>query len=141
MRVTIGIQSEADAVKAEKSLRTLLPAGKQDARFVEAEERPAKSGKDMIAVGLAVIDADGQERVLRDYFTDSAACAVRFRHAAAAVGALERFEAGEISASDFVGHACRIQIGVEKKRGYNPRNVVLDYSAAAASGVVNLRAG
>ena len=139
MKLTVGNKlSEAEAVRASR--RTLLKPGMYDARFVEAEERQAaKSGKDMIAPVLAVLDADGQERRLHDYFTDSAACAARFRHAASAVGALERFEVGEIDASDFIGHAVRVKVGIEKKRGYPDRNVIEDYAPSAASGVVQLR--
>jgi hypothetical protein len=44
--------------------------------------------------------------------------------------------AGEISAADFPGHAVRVKLGVEKRRGYPDRNVIEDYAAAPASGVV-----
>ena len=40
--------------------------------------------------------------------------------------------------ADFVGHTVRVKIGVEKKRGYAPRNIIEDYAASEAR-VVSLR--
>lgn len=129
--------SEADAQRAAK--RTLICVGWHDGRIIEAAEKRSKSGNDMIEIAVGVFDADGNERTIRDWLTNSKLGAARLRHCCDAVGALTRYEAGEITEADFAGNACQVRIGIEKGRGrYPDQNVVLDYRAAAAQ-VVNLR--
>jgi hypothetical protein len=138
MRITS--RSEAEAAKA--SSRKLLKAGMHDGRITEAIEKPSKAGNDMIELVVVVPDADGNERTLRDWLTDSTLGALKLRHAAEAVGALARYDAGEIDQSDFPGHDVRVKIGIEKRRGYPDTNRIEDYAPAAAARVVNLtRAG
>jgi hypothetical protein len=121
------------------SRRSLLPPGVVPARIVEAVEKESKARRDMIELAVVVTDAAGDERTLRDWLTNSALGAAKLRHACEAVGALAKYESGEIGQADFPGHDVRVKIGVEKKRGYEPRNVIEDYEPAD-SGVVNLRA-
>lgn len=130
-------RSEADAAKAAR--RTLLKPGMHDARIVEAVEKPSKAGNDMIELAVIVLDADGNERTLRDWLTNSTLGALKLRHAAEAVGALARYDAGEIGQADFPGHDVRVKISIEKRRGYPDANRIDDYAAAAASRVVPLR--
>jgi hypothetical protein len=130
-------RSEADAQKVSR--RTLLPAGWHDARITEAVEKPSKRGNDMIELVVVLPDADGNERTLRDWLTDSTLGAAKLRHAAEAVGALGRYDDGEIGQADFPGHDVRVKISIEKRRGYPDTNRVDDYAAATAGRVVNLR--
>jgi len=130
-------RSEADAQKVSR--RALLLAGWHDARIAEATEKPSKRGNDMIELGVIVLDADGNERTLRDWLTDSSLGALKLRHAAEAVGALARYEAGEIGQADFPGHDVRVLVAIEKRRGYPDANKIDDYAAASAGRVVNLR--
>jgi hypothetical protein len=135
-------KTEDAALKAAK--RDLLEAGLHDGVLLAIEERRAKaSGNDMLVPKIGIRDANGTERELIDYLTGSDRAASRLRHLCAACGAevLAKYEAGSISASDFVvGQPLRVQVGVEKARkSYPARNVVEDYSAATAS-VVTLRA-
>ena len=83
----------------------------------------------MIEVVLAVTDADN-ERQFRDYLVNSVlgVAVIKLRHACAAVNALEKYEAGEITQDDFPGRACRVHVIVEKKRGFPDRNVIDDYA-------------
>ena len=128
-----------EAAATEASRRTLLAPGWIDGAMIrEAVERPSARGNDMIEVVVAVPDGRGGERLFKDYLTSTPLGALRLRHACEAVGALDRYTSGEISASDFPGHAVRVKIGIEKKRGYAPRNVIEDYGIAEAR-VVNLR--
>jgi hypothetical protein len=114
-------------------------SGWHEGRIAEAIEKPSKrSGKDMIELTIIVTDADGNERTFLDWLTDSPLGAIKLRHACEAVGALSRFEAGEIGQADFPGHDVRVKLGVEKKRGYPDRNVIEDYAASAAA-VIALR--
>lgn len=131
-------RSDADAQKASR--RTLLRSGSYDAMFREAVEKESKRGNEMIAVVVTVYDGDGGEREFRDFLTNTALGAAKLRHACEAVGALAKYEAGEVQQDDFPGHTVRVKVGIEKKRGYPDRNVIEDYApASAASGVVQLR--
>ena len=65
--------------------------------------------------------------------------ALKLRHAAEAVGALAKYEAGEIGAADFPGHDVQVKLTVQKRRGYPDANAVEDYAPAEAGRVVNLR--
>jgi hypothetical protein len=130
-------RTEADAVRASR--RSLLPAGWHPASITEAAEKRSKAGNDMIEVTVMIRDAAGEDRTLRDWLTDRALGAAKLRHAADTVGALAKYEAGEISQDDFPGHDVMVKIAVEKKRGFDPRNVIEDYRAASSS-VVPLRA-
>jgi hypothetical protein len=128
--------SEAEAVKASR--RTLLRSGSYDAMFRAAVEKRSKRDNDMIEAGVVVYDGEGGEREFRDFLTNTSLGAAKLRHACEAVGALAKYEAGEISAADFTGNV-RVKIGTEKRRGWPDRNVIEDYAPASASGVVHLR--
>lgn len=127
--------TEAQAQK--ESTRKLLSAGWKDGEITDALEKPSKRGNDMIEISVMIRDA--QERSLRDWLTNTALGAAKLRHACAAVGALAKYEAGEIGQADFPGHTVRVKIGIKKTRGYPDSNVIEDY-AAADSSVVSLPA-
>jgi len=134
MRTTFRTEAEAHSAS-----RRVMLSGWHEGRIAEAIEKPSKrSGKDMIELTIIVTDADGNERTFLDWLTDSPLGAIKLRHACEAVGALSRFEAGEIGQADFPGHDVRVKLGVEKKRGYPDRNVIEDYAASAAA-VIALR--
>ena len=128
MRVTN--RSEDEAKRA--SSRTLLKAGWYPARIKDAVDKVAKSGRDMIEQTVVVGAGDGNERELRDWLTDSDMGAAKLRNCCKAVGALNRYEAGEISQDDFPGHDVQVKLAIEKKRGFPDRNVVEDYRPIGA---------
>ena len=134
----ITTRSKAEARKV--SQRRLLAPGWHPARIREAVERPSKAGNDMMEVVFVITDLDGNERELRDYFTDSQVSALKIQNLCEAIGgtALEHYQAGAISQDDFPGHDVSVRLGIEKRRGFTDRNVPLDYRAAS-SRVVNLR--
>ena len=127
--------SEADAQRLSK--RTLLKPGEYDAHIREAIERPSRRGNELIEIAVLIPDDAGDERTFHDYLMDSTLGAAKLRHACEAVGALAKYEAGEVTAADFPGHAVRVRVGIEKKRGYPDRNVIEDYVPA---GTVHSRA-
>ncbi|MGH7065755.1 MAG: hypothetical protein ACREET_16905 [Stellaceae bacterium] len=131
-------RSETAAKQA--SSRKLLSAGLHPARISEAVEKPSKAGNDMIELTVLVPDAEGNERTLRDWLTDSPLAALKVRHAAEAVGALSKYEAGNIGQEDFAGLDVVVKIGIRKRRGFPDANEILDYSAPGSAGVVTLRA-
>jgi hypothetical protein len=128
-------KSESELAKAATG--EPLEPGWYDAIISSALDTKAKSGREMMVLENIVSDAAGEERTLTDYLTDSTLCGLRLRHAAVAVGAEAKFDALSIGQDDFAGRRVRILVGVEKKRGFRPRNVCLDY--AAPNSVVNLR--
>jgi hypothetical protein len=133
-------RTEEAAQKA--SLRELLAAGWHYGRITESVEKLSKRGAEMIENTVVVPDAEGNERTLRDWLMgDSSLGALKLRHAAEAVGALAKYEAGVIGQDDFPGHDVRVKVSIEKRRGYPDQNRIEDYAAATAGRVVNLRAG
>ena len=122
----VAVHSETEARKA--SQRKLLSAGQYPARIIEAVEKASKAGNDMIELLVTVRGADGEERELRDWLVGNDRGALKLRHAAEAVGALARYEAGEIGQNDFPGHNVRVKIIIEKRRGYPDLNRIDDYA-------------
>lgn len=121
-------RSEAEAAKASR--RTLLRSGVYDALIREAVEKESKRGNEMIDVSVVVYDGEGGEREFRDFLTNTTLGALKLRHACEAVGAISKYESGDISASDFAGRNVRVKIGTEKRRGWPDRNVIEDYAPA-----------
>jgi hypothetical protein len=114
----------------------LWKKGEYSFEVVDASEKSSKAaGNEMIELKVKVIAADGTARVITDYLL--AKRMEKLRHAAAACSALNRYEAGELVASDFAGKRGKLKLGVEKgKNGYPDRNIIADYvcNGAAASG-------
>jgi hypothetical protein len=140
----VRVQSLTEAEALEASRRKLMKAGwRDDGRIVAVDERPAKSGRDMMIFIISVRDTDDSVYELRDYLTDSKLCAARLRHVCAVCEVLPKYEAHEeLLPSDFIGRAVRVCVGVEKgKPGsvYGDRNVVTDYALVPASVVTPLR--
>ena len=119
------VYSDAEARKV--SLRTLLLAGTYLGRIIEAVEKVSKAGNSMIEMRVAVRGSDGIDRELPDWLVANDRGALKLRHAAEAVGALARYEAGEIEAEHFPGHDVRVKIIVEKRRNFPDQNRIEDY--------------
>ena len=131
-------RSDDDAKRLAK--RELLAPGWHKARITEAVEKRSKRGNPMIETTNLIPADDGSERTVRDWFTDSPLAALKLRRAAEAVGALAKYEMGEISAADFPGHDVQVKLTVQKRRGYPDANAVEDYAPAEEAGrLVNLR--
>lgn len=129
-------RTREDAEKA--AIRTLLDAGEYDALIREAVEKRSKSNKPMIELVVEVWDAEGSSRILRDWLTAADLGAAKLLHCAEAVGALAKWEAGDISAADFRGRNVVVTIIVETRRGYGDTNRIDNYAPPQAAGVVNL---
>jgi hypothetical protein len=91
-----------------------------------AEKVSQQGGNPMIELKVKVSRADGSSRVISDYLV--AQRMEKLRHAAAACGLLDKYEAGSLPAAEFRGKRGRLKLAVEKgKNGYADRNVVADY--------------
>lgn len=130
-------RSEVQLVQAAKG--EPLEPGWYDGIISSASEQKSKRGNEMMVLENIVSNAAGEERTLTDYLTDSDLGGLRLRHAAAAVGAEEKFEAGSILPDDFAGRRVRILLAVKKERGFRPRNVITDYAPLAVAVVTPLR--
>jgi len=132
-------RSEAEATAEKEAARNPLAAGQHRATIIAAMEGVSNRNNEKIDLMLAVIDAQGREYRLRDWLTDTPAGRLKLRHAAAAVGAVRDFEAGNISAQQFVGRAVLITTEIERKRGYAPRALITDYATVPDAVVTPLR--
>jgi hypothetical protein len=129
----------SDAAAKEASRRELWKPGLYDGCFSQAIDRLSQNHNEMIEAVVVVRDANGNTREFRDYLNAaSPISSAKLRQAAEAVGALAKYEAGEIGAADFLNHQVKVRIGVEKHRGFQPRNTIEGYQSAA-SPVVKLR--
>jgi hypothetical protein len=128
--VKVTVHSEAEARKA--SQRRLLPAGDYPARIINAVETRSKAGNDMIELLVAVRGKNG-ERELPDWLVANDRGALKTRHASEAVGALAKYEAGEIGQEDFPGHDVRVKIIVERRRNFPDLNRIEDYAREVGS--------
>ena len=93
----------------------------------------------MIELTGVVRIAHDAERQMRDWLNDHKKAALKLRHCCESVGALDKYNAGEISQDDFPGHDVEVKIIVERRRGFPDENRIEDYRPASAAPVVNLR--
>ncbi len=87
----------------------------------------SKNGNEMIVLVCRVYHPNGQFRIIVDYLLES--MMFKLRHAAEACGLLDRYEQGELSASDFIGRFGQAQLGIQKDKGgqYPDKNNIVDY--------------
>ena len=131
MRLTKTYRSDEEARQAA----TLLEERWHTGRITEAVQKRNQYKKDMIELSVIV-----GGRTLRDWLMGNDKGAAKVRSCCNAVGALDAYEAGEISQDLFPGHDVEVKIIVEKRRGFPDQNRIEEYRPAAASSVVPLRA-
>jgi len=103
----------------------LLPKGNYDFEIEDAEEFTSAKGNDTIKLTVRVSNGNGLSRKLTDYIL--AQRAGKLRNCCAACGILDKYERGAVNDNDFPGKRGRLKLAIEKKKGYEPRNVVADY--------------
>src|ERR1700685_2226750 len=103
----------------------LLPKGEYDFEIIDAEEKTSAAGNDMVELKVRVTNANDLSRTLTDYLLPKRAG--KLRNCCAACGILDKYDSGCVSHDDFPGRKGRLKLAVEKKKGYEPRNVVADY--------------
>jgi hypothetical protein len=130
-------RSETQLQKAARP--TQARPGWYDGEFGEVIERLSQRQNEMFDARVTIRLADGTTLEIRDFLTDAGRGGLKFYHACSAVGVGTKYEAKqEISATDFIGKAVRVKIGIEKRRGFPDRNIVEGYAAPAAE-IVKLR--
>jgi hypothetical protein len=118
-------RTEAD-IKAESNQRNLWPKGTYDFEVVNASDEVSKNGNDMIKLVLKVYDQSGRSQMVWDYLLE--AMAEKLVHACEALGLNDRYDSGELDASDFDGKAGQVVLYIQKgQNGYADKNAVADY--------------
>jgi len=109
----------------------LLPEGEYPFEVLEASERDkdggplkSKKGNDMLKVKLNVFGRDSTQHVY-DYLGEF--MAFKLRHFCYSVGLGKAYDAGTITAQQCVGKQGYVEIEVEPKGDYGPKNKVTDY--------------
>lgn len=117
--------------KKEEELIDLLAEGDGDFEVISAERTESKNGNPMIKMSLKVWDKNGEHKFIYDYLmlTDKKYSLRRIRHFCYSCGLGELYECGKINASDCVGKAGKLKIGIQKDKNgqYCDKNIVTDY--------------
>lgn len=119
-------QLEAERLEAEKN--RLMPYGTVcDFETVEASNERSGKGSDMIKLIVKVFAPNGEERMFNDYLV--ATFEHKLRHAASACGVLDKYENGELDATDFLYKSGKCIMGIERDKtgNYPPKNKIADY--------------
>lgn len=105
----------------------IVPAGTYDFEIVFAEDAVSKkSGKEMIKLRLKVWDQNGKIRFVNDFLME--AMAFKLRHFYEYTGMIEKYNVGNIQASDCMNRCGQAEIIVKKADDNFPlRNEVKDY--------------
>lgn len=112
---------------------SLLEPGEYDFEVIHAVEKVSKSGNDMIEVKLKVFTDTGGSRVINDYLLD--ALAWKVKHFCEAVGLLDAYNEGTLTAADCAGRSGRVEVKIQtdKTGAYPARNEVQDYVVAGTT--------
>jgi hypothetical protein len=109
----------------EIEARAVWARGVYPFRIVDAEEGVSAAGNEMIEVKIEITKRDGQRRIIRDYLL--AKRPAKLLHAATVCGLIEKYEAGEVDAEDFIGKSGNLKLGIQTSKQWPTKNVVSDY--------------
>jgi hypothetical protein len=112
--------------------RNLIDPGVYEFIVHEAKEKVSKtSGNPMIEVVLKVTDIYGKVHTLYDYLMDTEYSDYKIRHLSECSGCLDKYENGEVFASDFLGKKGKVKVTIrkDKKGEREDKNSVQDYIA------------
>ena len=114
------------ATEDEIAANGVWPSGPYAFVILEAEEKVSASrGNPMLELRLEISRRDGKKRYVRDYLLPQRQ--EKLLHAARVCGVLETYNAGQLVPDDFIGKSGKLRLGVQRSRGYPPKNVVEDY--------------
>jgi len=115
--------------KTEKEIAesNLLPEGEYPFEISSGADKISKSGNEMIELWVRVYKPDGSFNQVADYLLES--IAYKLRHAAEACGLLDKYEAGTILGTDFIGKTGMLKLGITKDKNgqYPDKNGIKDY--------------
>ncbi len=115
--------------KTEKEISesNMLPEGEYTFEVSSGADKISKSGNEMIELWVRVYKPDGTFNQVADYLLES--IAYKLRHAAEACGLLDKYEAGTILGTDFIGKTGTLKLGIQKDKtgAYPDKNTIKDY--------------
>lgn len=121
--------------RTEEELKKMQLAPEADyaIEVLEASDEISKNtGHDMIRLKIGIYDTDAIRWRLFDYLLDS--LPAKLRHACDTFGILDKYQAGTVSAKDFMGRTghAKVVITEDKNGKYPPKNTIRDYICRAA---------
>lgn len=98
-----------------------------DFEVTRAEDKVSKSGNDMIVLTLTVYNDKGIGKTITDYLLES--LLYKVLHACSACGLMEKYNSGNLKASDFEGKSGKCVVGIQKGNADYPldKNNIRDY--------------
>ena len=108
-----------------------IPKGEYEFEVLESTDEVSKNGNEMIKINLAIYN--GAKVVCRvfDYLLPK--MEAKLRHACDSCGLLDRYQAGNIQAQDFIGRTGKVKIKIGKETPeYPAKNEVEDYCCRPA---------
>lgn len=108
MKFTPRTDAEIEAEQAKfKPLKGIF-----DFEVVEASDEISKNDNEMIKVVIGVWRPEGSQVLIKDYLL--AAMAFKFKHFCEATGMLDRYEAGDVNASDCLGKTGKVELKLKR---------------------------
>lgn len=119
--------------KSEEELQigSLVEDGTYAYQVIDAKESISKAGHDMIEMKLIIWDKEGREHMLFDYLLE--AMGYKLRHFCESHGMLDKYNSGQLSASDCRDKQGKVDVIVQAGKAnpnggvYPARNSVKDY--------------
>lgn len=130
------LMSDAEAVAAEtgKPWRDGWYAG----CLINVINAVSKNNREMLDVKLRVTGPNGEVREIRDFV--HTAMPKKFRDFCIACGLENEYASGAVDAADFRPELeIKVQLTIERRRGFRPRNTAIGYSAASVADAPSLR--
>src|ERR1700734_1083586 len=114
----------------EIAAKAIWPKAAYPFMIIDAVEKLANSGQPMIEIDVQISRRDGATRIIKDYL--HVRRPEKLMGAAKAFGVAEKVRAGSLDADDVVGKKGTLRLGVEKRRGFPDRNVILEFISNGA---------
>ena len=105
---------------------SVLPPGIYPFSVLDAKEEVSKAGNDMLHLKIGAERPNGTAQWVHDYIVNTQTG--KLKAFCAAVGMLDDFGRGEISATEFIGATGKVKLRIEPAKGsYPEKNAVAEY--------------
>lgn len=105
---------------------TVWPDAIYDFKIIGAKDDVSKaSNNEMIVIDLEIFDKERGTQVIRDYLLE--VIPLKLRYCVEVCGIADKYNAGLVTADDFLGKTGRVMIKEDRSPGYNPKNAVNQY--------------
>ena len=124
--------------RSEEELSNLIPH-KSVCNFqvISTDDKPSKTGNEMITLQLKVWDDKGREHILTDHLVFSDRALFKVKHFCESVGIAEQYNAGQLEAFHCQDKSGKAHIIIEKDASgqYPDKNKIKDYVPESAKTV------